>query len=219
VSLLIRGLGLSLVALVFAACAGRSSVARGSEAAARAQRAAEALEREDFPAARDDLSWLVSRCDAGRYRRNALLLFAAVELDPMNPAASAHTAARMAGAYLLLPDADQDQLPVARALYRLATDLAGLGADDVRSDLASSEGESDGCAAEQERDPSRSLPAVPSTPTAARINALESALSSRSDSLAVLYTHADSLRTRVSTLEAEIQRVADLLKNETPRVR
>ena len=172
----------------------------------REERALAALTREDFAAARSDLLWIASRCDAGEIRTRALLLLAAGDLDPTNPAGSARAAAVAAAAYLLSDEASPDRLPVARALFRLAADRGalepGAGADPAAAltQLAVS------CASDL-GDPSRSLPSVPSTSLAERIDTLESDLSSRSDSLAVVTD-------RVTALEAELQRIATILRDD-----
>ncbi len=194
--------GLSLALLVSTACAGGMALGGSSEAAHRARRAAAALERDDFTAARVDLSWLASQCQAGESRRRALLLLAAADLDPASPMFSPREAARASAAYIVSPGADEDRLPVARSLYRLAVDLGGDGPYvDEGGEIAgigpyACEGDTG--------DPALSLPATPST-SPIPFRTLEYAAAIRSDSLTALKAQADSLR-------SELDRITNLLR-------
>lgn len=211
----IRGSLRLLVATVScAACApipgpaGESPAPREAPAdvGTREQRALAALAEEDFGGARRDLLWIASRCEAGEPRMRALLLLAAADLDPTNPAGSPRAAAVAAAAYLLSDDASPDRLPVARALFRLAADRGALD-PGVKGDPAAALVELAVACAGDVGDPSRGLPSVPSTSLAERIGALEAALSIRSDSLSVV-TH------RVGALEAELRRIATILRDD-----
>ena len=102
----------------------------------RFSRAVAALDRADFRAARSDLEWLVSRCEAGRRGRTALLLFASAELDPRNPEASPRIRRGAGRPYLQLPWVEDAEVPVASTLYLLARDRVGSGrAQASRQDL------------------------------------------------------------------------------------
>ena len=173
----------------------------------REDRVLAALAQEDFVAARRDLLWIASRCQAGARRTQALLLLSAVELDPTNRMGSPRAAAVAAAAYLQSADASPDQLPLARALFRLAADRGALdpGASGEPSVALVELGVS--CAGDV-RDPSKGLPSVPPTSLAERMDALEADLSIRSDSLAVVTN-------RVSALEAELRRIASILRDDT----
>jgi hypothetical protein len=177
-----------------------------SEAATRASRAEQALDREDFTAARADLTWLASRCDSGKRRRRALMLIAASDLDPASPHFSPREAARAAGAYLHDADADAHELPVARALFRLAVDLVELQGGRAARDAIGS-GAYD--CAEAGASGARELPAQPST---SAVSSLRGATAGRSDSLTVLRVHADSLR-------SELDRITSLLREGTAPAR
>jgi hypothetical protein len=112
---------LLLATALTGACATPSTMAsrqRLSEAVAD-------LERNDFTAARAELVALASQCEAGYEGRRAMLLLAATELDPANPAASPREAARAAAAYLQLSDASQEERALARTIYRVAVDVGG----------------------------------------------------------------------------------------------
>jgi hypothetical protein len=187
-----------------------------------------ALNAEDFASAREDLLWLASRCEAGEHGRRAMLQLAAAELDTENPHGSARAAALLAAGYLVLPDAEANQLPVARALYRLAADHGGLseGAEaeeDGADPLPSLAVRFDTCQPMPDMEWARRLPDPPGLTTSARIAALESELAAASDSLSILRERNGALRgrnaalqARTGELEAEIQRVAELLRNGMP---
>ena len=226
---------LALVALAGAGCAALGPGAGAPpEPVAREQRAVAALDRDDFESALGDLVWLASRCEAGEHRLRALLLLAAAELDPMNPAASAHVAAGAAATYILSADAPHEGLPLARALYRLAADRSGL---DPASPVGG--GESawfahawpvwlawlawPACPGAGAAGPIRSLPGLPPTSTAERVSALEASLASRSDSLAAatarlesLTSRATALSERAADLEAELARIRSILRDDAP---
>lgn len=195
--------GLSLALLASTACAGGMALGGSTEPAQRARSAAAALERDDFTAARVDLSWLASQCQAGEHRRRALLLLAAADLDPASPMFSPREAARASAAYIVSPGADEDRLPVARSLFRLAVDLGGDGPYvDEGGEIAgigpyACEGDAG--------DPALSLPAMPSTSPTTPLQKLESAAAIRSDSLTALKAQADSLR-------SELDRITNLLR-------
>jgi hypothetical protein len=185
-----------------------------------------ALIDEDFASAREDLLWLASRCEAGVHGRRAMLQLAAAELDTENPHGSPRAAALLAAGYLVLPDAEADQLPVARAMYRLAADRGGLseGAEEDGADpLPSLAVRFDTCQPMPDMEWARRLPDPPGLTTSARIAALESELAAASDSLSILRERNGALGerngallARTEELEAEIQRVAELLRNGLP---
>jgi hypothetical protein len=195
---------LTLTLLLTTACAGRSVMGGPAEAAERARRAAVALDREDFPAAHVDLFWLASRCDTGAHRLRALLLLSSSGLDPANPMFSPPEAAHAAAAYLLAPDGDDDQRPVARALYRLAVDIGGLeGRPSAHEEGGSATAAPFDCM-EGDEEEDRPLPALPGTsPTPLRL--LQTSAESDPDSMSALKAEADSLR-------AELDRITSLLR-------
>jgi hypothetical protein len=202
-----------LSVLVFAAsslsaCALRTPRPDNGDPDYRARRAFDALHLDAFPVARNDLQWLASRCDAGERGRRALLLLAAAELDPQNRHGSPHRAARAAANYLLLPDAEGEHVPLARALYRLAIDRGATPADTeafVGEDGPQFAGRFDTCDAEGPIDPTLSLPTTPVETNAERMRALEA-------KVLALRTESDSLRIRADELEAELERISELLR-------
>lgn len=217
-----------VVALAGCASVGRQPDGAGPEA--RAERAMEALEREAFATARFELLALAGDCSAGRYGRDALLLLAAAELDTANPDRSPRRATHLAGAYLLLPDAEPEELPVARALYRLGVELtvpAVSPADVVPMPPVASR--FDTCDPARVAVSSRALPDTPSS-REGRLAALRAELVARTDSVARLRselaaTSADLAATghelaatsdELAELQAEIERITELLKSGTP---
>lgn len=192
---------LVFAACTLSACALRAPRPDNGDPDYRARRAFDALHLDAFPVARNDLQWLAARCEAGERGRRALLLLAAAELDPQNRLGSPHRAARAAASYLLLPDADGEHVPLARALYRLAIDRGATPADAqalAGEDGPLFAGRFDTCDADVPVDPTLSLPTTPVETTAARMQALEAA--------------ADSLRVHADQLETELERISELLR-------
>lgn len=207
--------GLALV-LILAGCAtvGRQPTGVGSEA--RMQRAVEALEREAFATARFELQALVGDCSAGRLGRNALLALAAAELDTGNPDRSPRRAAHLAGAYLLLPDAEPQGLAVARALYRLGTELTvPVASPSSVISMPPVASRFDTCDMTAVAFDARALPDVPSS-REGRLANLRAELAARNDSVARLRSDLASERARLADLQAEIDRITELLKSGTP---
>ncbi len=206
-----------------------------SESDRRFETALSALDQSDFAAARTDLEWLVSRCEAGAKGRSALLLLASAELDPLNPRGSPAEAARLAGAYLNLPRTAPSEVPLARTLYLLAVDreppserrggMGDLHAESAGVDSAAAEGplplakRFEKCDAHGPPQASGIVPEYPGTTTAERLTRLEAELSARSDSLARAHARiADQAKeiadqaNSIEELQAEIARIRKLLK-------
>lgn len=155
----------------------------------------------DFEAATTDLRKQAARCESGERGREAVLVWATLELDMRNPAGSPDTAARLTAAYLQLPDATPAGISAAEALYLLALDR---GASTVEDPWAFS-----GVAprysrcGQQSRHPVvvRELPAHPGTPSLREINEVHRALH-------LSRKQADSLR-------AELERIRKLLQQRS----
>lgn len=198
-----------LGALLSTACALRSPGTAPADPDLRARRAADALAVDAFTVARHELQWLAARCESGAHGRRALLLLAAAELDPQNPRGSPHAAARAAANYLLLPDADPNDVLLARALYRLAVDLGAtpgeIGGVYPTGDTPLLAGRFDTCEDGALVDATGSLPSTPSETTAERMAAMEARLAGSLDSL-------EAHQARIAELEAEIQRITALLR-------
>lgn len=208
---------LLLAVLPLLACASfMSRVVPRSEPDTRFGTAVAALDRSDFAAATADLSWLVSRCEAGSRGRTALLLFASSELDLRNPHGSPAAAARLAAAYIRLPWIDEREVSIARTLYLMALDRGGA-ADSAAAEaslppLASRFDHCDGGGV-----PEWSLepPEHPGVTTAERLDRLarlEAELALSADSLADVQARNAAQATRIRELEAEIERVRRLLR-------
>lgn len=187
----------------------------------RQARAAAALQEEDFDLARRDLLALASDCSAGSHGRQALLTLAAAELDTGNPDRSPVLAAYLAERYLLLPDRVPEDVPLARTLYRLGTDLAGP-VPPVTPELPYVAGRFDRCDGSEVAVSLYQLPPVP-TPVSTRLAILHRELAARADSLALVEAELEVSRSQVATveaeiaeLEAEIERITELLKSGTP---
>lgn len=114
-----------IVALLAGAC---GLLPRGGEGPAPEPpyiRAATMLEAGRYPEASVALREIASRCESGDRGRHALLLLAALDLDPRNPEAEPDSAALMAARFLSLPDLPVDERPLGQTLYVLALDRGG----------------------------------------------------------------------------------------------
>jgi hypothetical protein len=212
------GAAFAVAATLSSGCTLRSASGGPTDPTVRARRAAEALERDAFAAARYELYWLAARCEAGDVGRRALLLLAAIELDPNNPYGSPHAAASAAARYLLLPDAEPEQLPLARSLYRIAVDLGGSPSvpGDAPLDGALVAGRYDTCAiGTAVVETPRTLPSTPDITRADRAQALQASLVERADSVESMELRVAAWRARIAELEAELERITALLKEGT----
>lgn len=158
---------------------------------------AESLAEGRFEEATVDLKELASRCENGSRGREAVLVWATVELDPRNDRGSAETAARLAARYLQFPGLEPTQVSAGEALYLLALDR---GAPRVRAPLdfpgvAPRFGRCGGSNPEPAL--LRELPEHPGTPTW---------LALRNTRRALL-----SARARADSLEAELERIRKVL--------
>jgi len=219
-----------VVTLVAAACASlppeeTSPPIPISEPERRFASALAALDRSDFAGARPDLEWLVRRCEAGAHGRTALLLFASAELDPHNRRRSPTEAARLASAYLRLPWATPEEVPLARTLYLMAVDLESPaeGADTLVDSLPADSSAIPSIPLAERFEhcdgtgtPARigSVPEYPDTTTAERLARLRSQLDARTDSLERARSEIAEREKRIAGLQAEIDRIRKLLKGD-----
>lgn len=186
-----------------------------------------ALRAEAYDVARQELLALASDCRSGRHGRQALLLLAAAELDTGNAGASPRMAAYLSASYLLLPDAAPEDVPLARALYRLGVDLTPLwGSTSEAGPMPAVASRFDVCDPRAFVAWGTPLPATP-PPGVASSTTLRQELAARSDSLdllrarigvqsrtiAELNAEVDELNRAVGELNAEIDRIMELLKS------
>ena len=164
-----------------------------------------ALAAGDYETASTRLGRVAAACESGSRGRRAVFLLATAALDPRNPAASPDTAARLAAHILTLPGTDPDERLAAETLYLLALDR-GASPDTAAArperpalepppaprytDCAGAGLAGDTAGA--------SLPELPGPPAADRVERLEAA--------------RDSLARRVAELEAELERIRQLLR-------
>ena len=155
----------------------------GSEAEDQFDTGIAALQRGDYTAANRSLNWVIQRHGDEPIGKKALLVVAALEVDPRNPQRRLTLGSDLAGAYLQKnSEADWSQ-PVAQALYLLALEM---GAAEERI----SEAEADKRAAERKVE--TGLPSLPS-PT--------STISAR---LRQMTEDRDRLAKKVEQLEAQV---------------
>lgn len=181
----------------------------------RLEIAAALLEAEAYARAEGVLRVLASSCENGPRGRQSLLLLAALQLDPRNPAASPDSAAVMAARYLALPDAVASARPLAENLYVLALELGAdpglrpapegiLGGLSTRfTDCNAPPGEPTGPLV---------LPVLPREPLAHTVARLRLERGALRDSLGTLRGRNQALETQVAELNAELQRIRRLLR-------
>jgi hypothetical protein len=171
----------------------------------------QALETGEYQEATGRLGWLASRCESGVLGRRALLLLATAALDPRNPDASPDRGAWLAAHVLGLPGAEPEDRLVAEALYLLSVELGGR-VPTAEGGGGSSGGDAEEGLAPRFQDcratdaeggaPTPQLPTLPGSP------------------MALLYTQVraerDSLQARVTELEAELERIREILNGDLP---
>lgn len=87
----------------------------------------------DFRMATAGLRERASRCESGERGREAILVWAAIELDARNAEGSPETAARLAAHYLQLPDAEPAGISLAESIYLLALDRGARPVENLRA--------------------------------------------------------------------------------------
>ena len=147
-----------------------------SESQKRYEEALRALERGDFRSAHEGLSWVVQHDSDDSHGQQAMLVLAALEMDPRNPSRRITVGADVAANYLRLHTPKWTQ-PIAQTLY-----LLGL-------ELGSAEDRVERAEREAERAAAR-LPALPGPSVAARIRTIEQ--------------ERERLTRRVETLEKQL---------------
>ena len=173
----------------------------GSEAEDQFDAGIAALQRGDYATANRSLNWVIERHGDEQIGKKALLVVAALEVDPRNPQRRLALGSDLAGAYLQKnSEADWSQ-PVAQALYLLSLEM---GAAEERI----SEAEADKRAAERKVE--TGLPSLPS-PT--------STISAR---LRQMTEDRDRLAKKVEQLEAQVadrDKKLDEKEKELERIR
>lgn len=194
-------------------------------------RASAALDGGEFMEAGRILRFLASRCESGDDGRAAVLLLAAVHLDPRNPHGSPVAAARLSARYLQVPSAPPSTLGEAESLYLLALDLGAPPVDDPLAPIPAFSRDHrarrlaggwrvasrfDGCEAGGTAVEERPLPRHPGTPlweTLERVWEERDSLARRVESLSEeADEQARTLRARADSLQSELERIRELLR-------
>lgn len=185
---------------VFAcACTPNGAPAGTPSPAERMRDATAALEHDDFAEATRQLGAVASLCTARNREAEALLLLAAVELDTANPHGSPRAAARFAERYLLVGDASDGSSIAARTLYRVAVHLVTLSGD---SEAEASPGDNVALV-----DPDSCSP-----PPSGGVDRITDTMGSAAAPwLLDLEAERQTLRRRIRELEAELDRIDELL--------
>lgn len=180
------------------------------------RRAVTAIEERDFAAARHALLALAHDCapPSEEIKDRAALLLASVELDVRNPGGRPDAAASVAARMLARSTPGDPDAALAQTLYTLALDR-GAKPVDPDSDLIRP---GYGCPADPDHmwPDARPLPEPLASTTAQRLAALEDTLVIRTDSLRVLHERLAVDHERTEALQAEIERIRQLLRGPGP---
>lgn len=178
------------IAFVITGCASLKSLSR-SDGHARFESGIKALAEGNYATAHRDLSWVAERFAHEDDGQRAVLVLAALELDPRNPGRRPDSGSDLAGTFLQLPDRDVWIDPVAQTLYLLGLEL---GAAEERAERA-----------ERAVELHRQLPTLPGPNVTTRIRAVEQ----ERDRLARRVT---SLEEQLAEMERELDRIRKTIK-------
>jgi hypothetical protein len=178
------------VASLVVGCASLTSLAQ-SDGRVRFDSGIKALAEGDYPAAHRHLSWVAERFAHEDDGQRAVLVLAAMELDPRNPGRRPDTGSDLAGTFLGLPDRDEWIDPVARTLYLLGLEL---GAAEERAQRA-----------ERAVELQRQLPILPGPSVTTRMRAVEQ----ERDRLARQVT---ALEEKLAEMDRELERIRKTIK-------
>lgn len=199
--------GLLLASACASSSAQRDTTAGGLDAGALA------LRRGEFGGAREALVGVRRTCGETRLGRQAVLMIAALEVDPRNPAADPDRAAALAGHWLTRPETFPWTRPIAEAIYLQALRAGGSPYTesgkvpaDVR-ELLVMDRPADGAGETCDASDWQVLGAGPPPELSGRIP-------SRGTRPVARDPHDDPglLRERVAELEAELERIRETLR-------
>ena len=151
-----------------------------------------ALARGDYRSAHEGFSWVAQNDRDDDHGRRALLILAALELDPRNPERRIGSGTDVAASYLALADRPAWTNPLAQTLYLLGLEL---GAAEERVEKAEREAE---------RAASR-LPSLPGPSVSARIRTIEQERER-------LSKRVESLEKQLSDKEQELERIKKTIR-------
>lgn len=180
------------------------------------RKAVAAMDARDFSEARHRLLALAHDCSppSAEVKDQAALLLASVELDVRNPSGRPDAAAAVAARLLARSTQGDPDAALAQVLYTLSLDR-GAKPIDPDSELIQP---GYGCPA----DPDHAWPEAGLLPepldstTAQRLAALQDTLAIRTDSLRVLHEHLGGANAKILALEAEIERIRQILRGPGP---
>ena len=162
------------VAVVFVGCATLTSALRSNEEE-RFDQGMRALVNGDYNKAHDHFAWVAEHYGHESSGQRALLVLAAMEMDPRNPSRRTDVGADLVATFLRLPERDSWVDPVAQTLYLQGLEL---GAAEQRAEKAEREAQQ------------RELPKLPGPTVGTRIKTVEQ--------------DRDRLAKRVAALEAQL---------------
>ncbi|MGQ0561915.1 MAG: hypothetical protein ACT443_08595 [Gemmatimonadota bacterium] len=181
---------LAAFALMVTSCATVTSLWR-SEEEDRLETGVRALGNGDYRDAHHELSWVAQHSGDQTEGQRALLLLAALEIDPRNPNRRPALGSGLAAAYLRLEHRAPWLEPIAQTLYLIGTELG-----EAEQQLAEQE---------RERERERPLPRLPGPTVTARIRSVEQ----ERDRLA---RRVASLEEQLAETQRELERVRKTVK-------
>ncbi len=158
----------------------------------RFEEALAALARGDYRSAHEGFSWVAQNDRDDDHGRRALLILAALELDPRNPERRIGSGTDVAASYLTLTERPAWTNPLAQTLYLLGLEL---GAAEERVEKAEREAE---------RAASR-LPSLPGPSVSARIRTIEQERER-------LSKRVETLEKQLSDKEQELERIKKMIR-------
>jgi hypothetical protein len=168
------------------------------DAQTRLQQGIEALGRNDFAGAQDNLRSVYQDHWSEPEGREALLVLTTAEIDPRNPSRRLWASAELAASMIKLQDGPTWTKPVGETLYLLALELGAKEEQITR--------------AEAERDAAAALPTLDSPSVVARIGAIRAerdSLKRKADQLEQLVAQRDK---ELKEKTQELERIKKIVK-------
>lgn len=194
----LRSLMASALVLLAGGCASLQH-APGPSPEERLEQGLAALERGDYRAAHEPLSWVYTHYADEPIGRQALLALVAAELDPRNPSRRLGVGADLAARYLRLPGAEPWTVPLVETVYLLAMELGAaeerVAVAEESEEAAREEARAAREQAREARAEARSAEARAARAEAARAQEAERAEAARAEAARAEAARAEAART------------------------
>ena len=189
----------AFLVMALTSCATLHDTFFDSSVESRFRAADAAWERSDFTKASEDLRWIASRHADDDEGRRALLMLAAIELDPRNPQRRIQEGQALTSAYLERRGAGSWAQPVARTLNLMAEELYA-----VTQRIADAEATRDSALAEGPRERATTIPG--------RLRDLQEERDRLARRVTQLQQQLSASEKKLSDREKELERIRKTLK-------